>query len=144
MAEVKNGKPVKINMVTTHNQDGEISRHEFEEMGQIVYLNKAYYIRYNETAASDQTSVTIKIDEDQNVTLIRRGQHTTRLKFQLGETSLTRYETPYGVMPLEVSTQAMQLLAKNNPFQGSLNIDYTIQSQGNLLGIYKIELRFTT
>src|SRR5690554_5989129 len=94
--EVKNGLPAEIKMETSYVQNGETHHHSFEESGRVVYMNNSYYIRFEEAHDLEVIPVTLKINPDGVVQLIRRGEQTTRLVFNSDQDTESNYKTPAG------------------------------------------------
>lgn len=142
--EVKNGLPAEIKMETSYVQNGETHHHSFEESGRVVYMNSSYYIRFEEAHDLEVIPVTIKINPDGVVQLIRRGEQTTRLVFNSDQDTETNYNTAAGIIPLRVTTHDLRVSYYDRPFAGRIWVDYTLSANQQKLGEYQIRLRFTT
>lgn len=142
--EVKNGLPAEIKMETMYVQNGETHHHSFEETGRVVYMNSSYYIRFEEVHDLEAIPVTLKINPDGIVQLIRRGEQTTRLVFNSDEDTESNYKTPAGIIPLLVTTHDLRVSYYDRPFAGRIWVDYSLSANQQKLGEYQIRLHFTT
>lgn len=143
-SKLKQGLPVEVQMETTQRQDGEVTHHQFEERGRLVEMNGCYYIQYEETHEEETIPVTVKMEADGIVTLIRRGEMTTRLRFDVDKATGTHYRTPVGILPIRVETEDMRISYYDRPFSGRVYINYTLHIGEQELGSYHLRLRFTT
>lgn len=142
--DLKNGLPAEVKMETSYIQNGETHQHSFEEKGRVVYMNNSYYIRFEETHEEATVPVTVKINPDGVVNLIRNGERTMRLTFNGDRHTETNYATPAGIIPLQVLTDDLRVSYYDRPFSGRVYIDYKLHANGQKLGEYQIRLRFTT
>ncbi|OJF92913.1 DUF1934 domain-containing protein [Alkalibacterium sp. 20] len=142
--ELKNGLPAEIKMETSYVQNGETHHHSIEENGRVVYMNSSYYIRFEEAHDLKAIPVTIKINPEGVVQLIRRGEQTTRFVFNSEQDTETNYHTAAGIMPLRVTTTDLRVSYYDRPFAGRIWVDYTLSANQQKLGDYQIRLRFTT
>lgn len=140
----KNGLPAEIVMETSSRQYGDYNKHLFEDLGQIVYLNNNYYIRYEEKMEDVTTPVTIKIAPDSTVNLIRQGDQVNRMTFDSGKITTTQYKTDIGTLEMEVKTTSLKISYYDRPFAGKISVDYSLHAGENHLGDFQIRLRFTT
>lgn len=142
--ELKNGLPAEIKMETSYVQNGETHHHSFEEKGRVVYMNSSYYIRFEEAHELGTVPVTIKINPDGVVQLIRRGEQTTRFVFDSDQETESNYRTPAGIIPLTVTTDDIRVSYYDRPFAGRIWVDYSLSANQQKIGDYHIRLRFTT
>ncbi|GEK90135.1 Uncharacterized beta-barrel protein YwiB, DUF1934 family [Alkalibacterium putridalgicola] len=142
--ELKNGLPAEIKMETSYVQNGETHHHSFEENGRVVYMNSSYYIRFEEAHELGTVPVTIKINPDGVVQLIRRGEQTTRFVFDSDQETESNYRTPAGIIPLTVTTDDIRVSYYDRPFAGRIWVDYSLSANQQKIGDYHIRLRFTT
>ncbi|WP_080145730.1 DUF1934 domain-containing protein [Marinilactibacillus piezotolerans] len=143
--ELTNGMPAEIVMNSSFVQNGETHHHKFEEKGRIVYMNNSYYIRYEEKHPGEpDVPVTVKINPNGTVNLIRRGEFLTRLTFNSEEKTETQYKTPAGIMPIRIETEDLKISYYDRPFAGRVSVNYELYFDEELLGSYQIRLRFTT
>lgn len=145
--DLSDGLPAEIVMETRTKQLDDHHSFLFEEMGKVVYLNGNYYIRYEESPDNEdnkQVTVTVKITPEGKVHLIRYGETTTRLIFDSQNETESNYNTQAGIMPLTVKTNDLKISYYDRPFAGRVDVDYEIFMGRELIGSYKIRLRFTT
>lgn len=138
------GIPVEITMETVLKQQGSTERHLFEEMGKLIYMNDSHYIRYEETYDQQTVPVTVKLAADGVVSLIRRGDTTTRLRFDADEWTQTNYHLPQGILPVRVSTTQLEVSYYDQPFSGKVAVNYSLYVGEEKLGDYQLRLNFTT
>lgn len=143
-SSLKKGLPVEIHMETTLHQNGEVNHHQYTETGRLVEMNGCYYVRYEETHEEGNIPVTVKMEADGVVTVIRRGEWMTRLRFDVDQSTGTHYRTPVGVLPIRIDTQDVRISYYDQPFAGRVQVDYTLNMGDQKLGEYHLRLRFTT
>lgn len=141
--DLSKGMPAKVEVKTTVSQGGSTENFAFNEIGKVVYMNGSYYIRYQETYDDREIPVTFKFDATGGVTLIRRGETTTRMKFEQGERFETSYQTPQGLITMETVTRQLQISYHQEPFSGKLQLAYDLYLGQEKLGEHKLELLFT-
>lgn len=78
--------------------------------GKFIYENGIYKAIYEETELSGMkgTITTINILED-NFILERTGTTNTKMEFELEKTAISLYNTPYGVMDLQIHTVELDI-----------------------------------
>ena len=138
------GIPAEIRMETVVIQEGDVQKHLFEEKGKILYMNHCYYIRYEETTDNKQIPVTVKITPDGKVSLIRQGETTTRLRFDIDRWTETRYTFPTGMLKIRIKTTDLKISYYDRPFSGRVAVDYLLYVGEEKLGEHQIRLHFTT
>lgn len=141
--DLSKGMPAKVEMKTTISQGESSESFAFSEMGKVVYMNGSYYIRYQETYDEIEIPVTVKIDATGGVTLIRRGETITRMRFEQGERFETSYQTPQGLITMETVTRKVQISYREEPFSGELQLEYDLYLGKEKLGEHKLQLLFT-
>lgn len=117
----------------------------FDLEGQLVKMGDTLYIRYKEELLEDTepTPVTIKIEPDGHVQLIRAGELRMRLRFGYQEKLDTSYRTPYGLLQISTFTHNLRVSLKDQPMSGKILVDYDLYSQTERIGEYHLELEFT-
>lgn len=139
-------KTVQLQLTTQIEQAGEIQQHQFIETAQAVYLNAAWYLRYQEHLEGQVTPVTIKLADDGQMQLTRgqknNGQTYVTLLFDTKTRQQTHYHTPYGAMLLEVQTKKAIKTLNELPFSGEIQLEYELTQGSEFLGRYKLELIF--
>ena len=108
-------------------------------------MGDTLYIRYKEELLEDTepTPVTIKIEPDGHVQLIRVGELRMRLRFGYQEKLDTSYRTPYGLLQISTFTHNLRVSLKDQPMSGKILVDYDLYSQTERIGEYHLELEFT-
>ena len=120
----------------------ETEHFECTESGQLIRLNGGQvYLRYLEHQDNQETPVQFRLDEDR-VQLDRRGPRQTRLVFEAGAETMTRYQTEYGIIHLGVETRQLIKKVDFTNHTGSLQATYRLKNQGQVLGTYRIQLQF--
>ena len=143
--EERKSVPVMIQVKTEVFQENETREFFIEEEGQVVRIGKVLYIRYNEVMEGVESAVpvTIKIMPDGSVQLIRAGEVRMKLKFDYQKSNETHYQTPFGVMWIKTFTTNLRVSLKDQPFSGSVQIDYDLFGGEEKIGVYHLELNFT-
>ena len=141
--DLSKGRVAQVHLETIISQGNETEKHVFDEVGKVVQMNSSYYIRFQETYETGVVPVTVKIDPAGIVTLTRKGETTTRMRFDKGERFETLYRTPQGTVNIETMTKDLQISYTDKPFSGSVSIEYDLFLGKEKLGDYKLQLLFT-
>jgi uncharacterized beta-barrel protein YwiB (DUF1934 family) len=143
--DLTTGVPVSIQLKTNVKQENEQRDFFFDLEGQIVKMGDTLYIRYKEEPAEGGPAVpvTIKIEPDGKIQLIRAGELRMRLKFGYQEKLETSYRTPYGLFQISTFTHNLRFSLKDQPVSGTILVDYDLYSQAEKIGEYHLELEFT-
>ncbi|SEL11972.1 Uncharacterized beta-barrel protein YwiB, DUF1934 family [Carnobacterium iners] len=141
--DLSKGMAAKVEVETTVSQGGSTESFVFSQMGKVVYRNGSYYIRYQEAYDEIEIPVTFKLEAAGGVTLIRRGETTTRMRFEQGERFETSYQTPQGLIIMETATRQLQVSFRQEPFSGELQLEYDLYLGQEKLGEHKLRLLFT-
>jgi len=141
------GIPVQIHLETFVTQDEETEQNIFDEPGTVVQLGDSLYIRYQETDDETGTTmpVTLKIKGPDDVSLSRgssEGDTQLKLHFVNERRIVTRYRTPYGIIPVETATPRMDMQLQENPFGGEVYIEYQLYANNEHVGDYRLRLIF--
>lgn len=140
----KNGQACAVKFTTRHRMEEEMDEFHFEQMGQVVQVNGNYYIQFViESEEDEDLSVTFKIARDGSVTVIRRGDHSSRMRFNAEKNTSMRYHIPQGNMLIDIDTKHVEIEYQNQPFSGKVNISYDLYSGQQLIGNYDLQLYFT-
>ena len=145
MDQLSAGVPVAIHLETHIKQNDDVSDYRLDADGQLVQMGDNLYLRYLEPneETQEQTPVTMKFTPDGAVHLTRNGEAELRLHFISGKRVTARYQTPYGIMPIETVTPLLETSFQERPFSGNVKIDYLLYAGDKLVGNYKIRLQFT-
>jgi len=144
VAELANGIPVAVHVVTQNIQADEVVDYDEEFNGQFFQMGSSIYLRYKEVT-DQEALVTFKITANGEVQLTRKTKEMQlRLYFVAGKQVNTKYVTPYGVVPVTSKTSRLQAEVDDtlHGLIGQINIDYTLNSGTQLLGQYKFRLQF--
>ncbi|WP_241258963.1 DUF1934 domain-containing protein [Ligilactobacillus pobuzihii] len=136
---------VMIHLETQSIQEGEVNNLVQDVPGQFFNMGRTIYLRFQEKlSGQDAAMVTFKINGNGEVQLTRQaGQMRSRMFFIANRKIEARYQTPYGMLPLETVTPKMNVSLSEYPDRGQISIDYGLLSNGQKLGQYKIRLHFT-
>jgi len=107
---------------------------KFVTGGEFEKIDKNYYISYNESEITGLkgVSTTIKVEEDENrVTLIRKGPLNHEMIFEKGTRHHSIYDTGEGILTMIVNTNSIE----NNLTEsgGRLFLDYTLEINSEVL-----------
>lgn len=146
--ELSASLPIMIHLETIVQQNGDSTQHVFDEPGQLVQVGRSLYIRYKETSEDDgsQIPVTMKLESDGDVKLTRGAQSTgqrLQLHFSRNTRVIARYQTPYGIIPIETATPRLDVRIKERPVSGEIYIEYQLFGGNDHLGDYRLRLAFT-
>ena len=94
--------------------------------GKLTKENDEYVLSYEESEITglDGTTTVIRISND-SVTLIRHGNISAMMLFEVGKTHLTDYQTEYGTVMLGVRAQKVNIDINDNG--GSISVDYVLE-----------------
>ncbi|MGN0347341.1 MAG: DUF1934 domain-containing protein [Lachnospiraceae bacterium] len=107
-------KKVIIELVGLQHMDGEHSETFSRVDGEYVIKNGTVYLIYQEKMeGTKDTKCTLKI-KDPVISLTRRGEIIVSMIFEEGRSHKTGYITPYGTLPLEITTGEMKIEMKEN------------------------------
>lgn len=145
--ELKNGQGIQVHLETTIHQEGESQQFIFDAPGQLIQMGNTLYIRYHETTSGKEKKepipVTIKIQPEGNVQIMRGEKKHTRLKFSYEKKVPISYATPQGVFSIESYTPYLHFSLKDQPLHGQLDLHYALYAKENLLGMYELQLTFS-
>lgn len=94
--------------------------------GRLFRRDPAWYVIYEESEATgmEGAQTTMRVADDGMVSLIRTGSQAMSLNFTPGNRHITRMETPYGSLDVEVYTSLVQ--TSIGPEGGYIHLGYTI------------------
>lgn len=94
--------------------------------GRLYRKDLDWYVVYEESEATgmEGTKTTMRVGDDGTVSLIRSGSHGMKLTFAAGTRHITRMETPYGDLDVEVYTSLVQ--TKITEAGGFIHLGYSI------------------
>lgn len=105
------------------------------------YLTKGLtsFVRYEEIPEEDgHKHTTILRMEPGRLVMTKKGAVQAQLEFVPGKTTEGRYETPYGVLMLQVTTTGLSLI--ENPDEVRVSLQYSLGMDGDPLSENELEI----
>ncbi len=95
--------------------------------GILYRKDDAWFLRYKESEATglEGTTTTIRVDDPGTVSLIRTGSTHMRVTFVEGRRHVTRMELPYGVLDVDIYTNAVR--AGLSDRGGEVHLGYSVE-----------------
>jgi uncharacterized beta-barrel protein YwiB (DUF1934 family) len=123
----------KINLFTKSTQidkTGDKTEIEFYAEGNYVEKNNYIYITYKESEISgmEGTTTTLKMDSN-SLSILRFGTYNSKLEFRQNEKTLTNYETPYGNIPIIISTSLLEVDLRQGE-KSNIHLKYSLEAAG--------------
>lgn len=83
--------------------------------GKFIFHNDGFEAIYEESKISgmEGTTTTLKI-KDQSMILERVGSTTTKMEFEEGKSAVSLYNTPYGMLDLNINTKKLDINIDEN------------------------------
>ena len=129
----------KIVVRNTQTIDGEKNIIEETAFGSYSEKNGKQYIIYRTTATEECESVAVMLILDgTSLTIRRRGSTNSSMIYRAGFGSSFPYETPYGVINMELETN--RLISYLSEDGGTIELSYTLTIQGE---IYLNDMKIT-
>ena len=142
MAAINQIIPVKIHLHTVIVIDGQQDEFDFHEAAELIRMQGGSdYLRYVEHQDGQATPVQLKLANGE-IHLTRKGPRETNLLFKDGAATLTRYQTEYGMIPLQVETSLLDNQLDLAKQAGGLRVHYRLKNNEQLLGSYRLQLQF--
>ncbi|MBC8061135.1 MAG: DUF1934 domain-containing protein [Clostridiaceae bacterium] len=109
--------------------------------GKFYKMENCYYAVYKETEISgmEGTTTTFKIYPEK-FSLIRMGTTTTTMNFEKNNKSMSLYNTPYGMLELEIETKELEINIDGNGGNVTLNYSLYITGQTAIQTLLKIKI----
>lgn len=138
-------RPVEIHLTTTIMQAGDVSNFNFDVTGKLFEMGNTVYLRFMEDDNNNghAVPVTIRINANGHIKLTRSGENELQLHFIQGKRVEARYQTPYGMLPIDTETPNVDIQFRSQPFSGNVSVDYNLYAEDQLLGRYRLRLQFT-
>ena len=113
--------------------DGDIEKTDFFTEGTLEEKDGTLYLRYRESELTglDGTETEFCIEKDA-LSLRRIGEFSSLLHFSPGVLDVSRYETPYGTLHVEIETT--QIETDMDIHGGTLRFAYTVTMEQQLTG----------
>ena len=140
---IATGTSAAFQMRTTIKQAGKESVYLYEGMGRIIAIGNWFYLRYSEKEGA--VPVTFKFSRDGSaVTIIRGDQDQTRVNLRANRSAKAEVNTAQGILQLKTLTDKLLLRLSERPFAGTIDANYRLVTDEQILGHYRMELHFTT
>lgn len=124
-------------------KDVEEEQMEFVTDGRLYLKNDAVYLIYDESEVSGMKgcTTTIKVKND-SVKMRRSGKagFNSEMYFEKGERYVSRYDTPFGRMEVEMLTDWVNNNIDTGTLTGSIDIGYSICLDGAAEGKNRIRI----
>lgn len=132
-------KDVYITITGTQlDEDGHEAVTELKVPGQYYERDGSRYLLYEEQDEEAVIKNTVKI-KDCLLELSRSGPARSRMLFQTGKTHRTSYITPYGVLQLEIYTEAMRSFWSED--SGTIQLSYRLTAENSILSRNKLSIK---
>lgn len=123
---------MKKNAIISVKSISELDKKDIIEVvtpGEFIAVDGMFKAIYKETELSGMkgTITTINIFEEEFI-LERTGTTNTKMEFELDKTAISLYNTPYGVMDLQIHTQELDI--KVNEEGGDIRAKYEMGFSG--------------
>lgn len=116
---------VSLELVMKQRANGEEEVNRYTYQGKGVEKGGQFYITYKEQIEGiGDVNTVIKL-EGAKISLLRQGALTMKQEFEKGQSSLSTYQSPYGVMPMEVHTRKLAVTWIEGRPQ-TISIDYQL------------------
>ena len=116
-----------ITMKSKQDIEGEEDLIEVTTVGNYSKKGNKFYVTYegSEISGYDGSKTTIKINNtDNSLMLLRRGSTTTQMFFERGNKYTGLYNTPFGVLTVDVSTKDLKIDVGEDG--GEVSLDYFV------------------
>ena len=123
----------KVNLFTKSIQTdktGDKSKIEFFVESSYVEKNDYIYITYKESEISgmEGTTTTLKINTN-SLSILRFGTYNSKLEFRQNEETLTNYQTPYGNIPITITTRLLEVDLRQDG-KSNIHLKYSLEAEG--------------
>ncbi|WP_033827480.1 DUF1934 domain-containing protein [Bacillus andreraoultii] len=140
------GTPVKINLQTKIDRDGQKEDFELIVFGQFYIKNQSSYLIFDEIWEKGKVHTIVKhiVQQDgtnSEVQVLRRGAMNMRLFFKENELMSGTYKTDVGTFTVETSTVEMDYHWNEEKKSGEMKVNYHFFIEQIEVGTY--ELKFT-
>lgn len=117
-------KNIKIDIIDTHDTDGDVLDMEMSTFGTLEVLDDGYQITYTEHGSELEGCITNLKVNGHCVTMTRTGAYTSELIIEQDKRHSCHYTTPYGDFIMGVYAKRVDSDMKNNG--GTLSFEYTL------------------
>lgn len=141
------GTPVKINVQTKIDRDGQKEDFELIVFGQFYIKNESSYLIFDEIWEKGKVHTIVKhlvpqTGTSPEVQVLRRGAMNMRLFFKENELMSGTYKTDVGTFKVETSTVQMDYNWNEEKKSGELNVDYHFFIEQIEVGTYQLKFTF--
>ena len=122
--------------------DGSSDKIELETSASYATKNGVRYISYKEYNPENPEQhyrTTVKIDQNNVVTVMKGGEESHHLVLQKGERHKCEYRTPFGSMTLGVYTESVNISLDDSG--GEVMVKYTIDIESELASSNELTLK---
>lgn len=134
-------RPVRIHICSKQLFEG-VEEETVEQylQGKLLFRDGHYLLTYDEGEPGRPVaqSTTMWI-EPELVRLQRKGTVYTDMTFQKGQRHESRYETPYGALPLFVQTRRIR--SRWTGMAGEVELEYELELGGQLAGVNRLHMK---
>lgn len=128
--------------ITSYNEAGaQADTESMEQTLPATYYEKgdAHYIFYKETDSETGQITSCRLEiSGKKMLITRQGNTSSQMELDVGRTTSSHYQTPFGALLLEVSTDTMQLnLAKDCL---KLQASYSLSTNGTLMSKHTLQV----
>mgnify|MGYP000031242766 FL=1 len=119
-------KEILLSIAGLHMIEEEDGNVEVVKAGDYYNRNGKHYVVYDEVVEglSGHISNTIKIG-DNSLEVMKRGLTNTRMIFEKGKKTLTRYQTPYGILDLSILARDVKVEETEDAID--VAVDYVLE-----------------
>jgi uncharacterized beta-barrel protein YwiB (DUF1934 family) len=112
------------------DKSGDKSEIEFFVEGTYTEKSGFIYITYKESGLSgmEGTTTTLKIASN-SLSIIRFGTYNSKLEFKQGERTLSKYQTPYGSIPITINTKLLDIALRQGE-KSNIQLEYDLEAAG--------------
>lgn len=120
---------------TQYDSDGNKNVENEEYKGRYFNKNNYHYVVVED--ADKKLIMRYKFNH-RNLNVVKNGETRANLMFELGQTNICEYATPYGLFPLEFKTKKISL--SENEREIHLLVEYEIFNQGELVSFNETKI----
>ena len=120
-------------------EDGMDDDIETVQQGQYFFRSGSHFLLYDEYLADFRAPVSRAIRiRGRELTLTRRGPMNVQMNFAQGKKTLTRYQTPYGVMTIGLDTDRVECQVSESGL--SIEVDYALEANYQYVADCRIQI----
>lgn len=132
-------KEILLSIAGLHMVDEEGGNVEMVTAGDYYNRSGKHYVLYDEVVEglNGHISNTIKIGKN-SLEVLKRGLTNTRMVFEEGKKTLTRYQTPYGILDLGILARKVKVEETDKAID--VAVDYVLEVNAEHLAECNMEL----